>query len=175
MKLLVFLFFLTFMPALSFAEECPSALGQSLDAASFEEIEGQYPAVEEWLETAMVDSFSFAFNDYQELTRLALERYFTSAGQNTYNEIRSQMGPALQNQMLIQQFALLEEPALQDEGVVNGTYFWVYKVSGLLTWSGVNPVMDTKPTVFRVTVSRTNSPDHEHGLGIYSLKIINSQ
>lgn len=126
---------------------------------------------DEWLEMAMVDSFSFAFNDYEKLTSLARSMYFTPHGGKDYDGMRLRMGKALKEQMLVQQFALLEKPVLLRNTENEGIYAWTYRVSGLLTWSGVKPVMGTKPAVFEVTITRSNSNGLEYGIGIDTIEV----
>lgn len=101
---------------------------------------------EEWLEAAVVDSFSFGFNDYKEVAGKAGELYFSRNGKLYYKSVYDPLGLALQEKMLIQQFAVLKKPVLSEDGS--------YLVSGIITWSGITPVVDTKSVIFKIKIRK---------------------
>jgi hypothetical protein len=155
------------------AESCSSAKGVPLNESFYPTTDDECKVVCKWLETALVDSFSFGFNDYKEIAGKSARQYFTSDGKKYYRPVAIQMGQALQKRMLLQQFAFLEPPRLYKSGDKDGIYSWQYKVSGIISWSGVRPVENTKQADLDIAVSRSNEEALEYGLGISSLKVLN--
>lgn len=124
-------------------------------------------AVANWLNKALVDSFTFSFADINYRLNDAATKWFTAEGGDELIKSINDSGnfdAVIEKKMFIS-FAASHTPLILKKGRKGNFYLWKLQVPGVLTYRTANDQISSQMT-FTVIVSRRSVKETPDGLGI---------
>ena len=129
--------------------------------------------VTEWTTNAVQEAFSFDYINYRDQLQ-RVENYFTSYGWTNFMKALADSGNmrALLERRQVVLAQVIEKPALQGQGYLQGALAWKYKMPLLVIYTmppydGSNQFSNS--LVVEVTVQRQKILQGDNGLGIIQL------
>ena len=140
-----------------------------IDKANFTEEE-----LNEWLLSTVIKLFTYDLQDYSaELNRKQF--YLLPEAQNEYFSILDNMahlGEYTTKEVIVSVVHPKGAPALYDQGVANGRYYWIFDLPIDVQFSGSVNIPSQSMTL-RIVVVRTSMDNDVYGIKIASIKANN--
>lgn len=133
-------------------------------------------AVAQWVQHAIVDTFSFNFTNINDRLNASTMRWFTTAGASSFlNEINnSGYMEAVRNEKLILNLTLEHTPILVNQGPhpATGIYTWIFQSDAIVTFRTQSRQF-TRNVRMTTTVDRVSVLESKDGLGISNIVLVN--
>lgn len=134
------------------------------------------PVVAQWVQNAMVDTFSLNFTNINQRLNESTMRWFTKEGASSFiNEIASSgYIDSVRKEQLIMSLTLEHTPILIREGnnPRTGIYQWQFQADAILTFRTQSREF-TRPVRLTTTVQRVSILERVDGLGVSHIVLTN--
>lgn len=124
--------------------------------------------VAQWVQTALVDTFSFNYTNYFDRLNKTTMEWFTKEGGEGLLQALDSVGviQAIKERKMIVSLTLEHTPILVAQGPNdNGVYSWTFQANAILTYRTQTQELTNK-VKFMVKVDRRSIMDNAEGLGI---------